>query len=194
MRENVELAFHRATALPDAADVCPAWASWYDDQRAELGRIAGADPYAMPERYRRIACAASALSPRVQWETVLAALPKLARGEKPVGFYARSLRLADRAMSGEALGSLFPEKTAPKTNAFAWNLAFHGTKPVVDVWSARAAGIDPERITLARYRACEEAYRRAADAVGLPADRLQALVWGALRSRAIPRPARLVAF
>ena len=119
---------------------------------------------------------ASVLSPGVAWGQVVMALPHYLAGSVVSGFYGRNLVKADTMLRGRFID---PE-AAPKTYAFAINLAGHYQLVTVDRWAARAAGVDPPN-TIKRYRAIAEAYTEAAELLHLPPAVLQARVWSYVR-------------
>lgn len=128
---------------------------WYDREAAilrALARAHGASPTA-------VIAAAAALSPRVRWERVVAVgVPALLRGGRPSGFITRSVAQATDALHRpDPLGAL----RGPKVSAFVRALLGRD-EPVVDVWSARIAGLDPDRLTPRRFREGQAAYREAA--------------------------------
>lgn len=64
----------------------------------------------------------------------------------------------------------------PKVRRFYLNITGDHSVVTVDVWAARAAGVDG-KLTGARYLAVERAYQNAARIVGMTPRDLQAAVW-----------------
>ena len=168
----------------DAADPADAAAglAWYERAEATMRDIAartGASRTAA-------AGVTAALSPRTPWarnlsiaEETLAA----ARDGRPapsVGTRAnvrKAWAIANGADPDAVLGG-------PKVTAFYANLTGDPDRVTVDVWAARAAGADPDRLTDKRRRELRDAYRIAAEARGISPRALQAAVWVAVRGAA----------
>jgi hypothetical protein len=156
-------------------------APWYAQEGERLRAIARA--HGLPER--RVIDAAAVLSPAMRWEDLMARLPAFCAA-RSAGLpcprfpgYGRNVRRAWDILGGVGAPS------GPKVSRFARNLAGDETPVTVDRWAARAAGL-PESGGRAWYRELEEAYRAAAETVGLPPSRFQAVVWLAVRDRVIP--------
>jgi hypothetical protein len=141
----------RFVALWRAADraVRTAGVQWYRNARRicrDLARRHGVSE----------SCAAgvvAALSPRLGWTyNVLAADLVLARAERVPGVFKASLVKARRILAG---GRPLQVLSGPKVRAFYRALKGDESAAVVDVWTARAAGLSPEHLKSARrQRAC----------------------------------------
>lgn len=157
-----------AWARARAAGYGPGWydrmaAHILDTAREQLG-WPWDSPHVLLDR-QRVTAAASALSPRVQWERVIpSGLVPLLRGERPTGFPGRSIDRARAALTSDAPLEV---NRGPKTRAFTLALLGHN-EPVIDVWSARVAGFDPQRLTPKRYAAARAAYVEASRILQLP--------------------------
>jgi hypothetical protein len=158
---------------------------WYVEMRVAIGAIASAAGFTFP--YLSAVTVASALSPGVQWETVLEYLPNALRafGEFsvfPGPFYSRSIERARRAYE-EGPDSL---QSGPKTHRFALNLLGHAEYATVDRWAARVAAL---RIgTPAQYAIAEASYQEAARILGVSTAEVQADTWVAVRSGQVALP------
>lgn len=146
-------------------------------QRAALGNI-----------YRENAAALLALlSPRCSWRTnvrrAIAVADRYGRGEADPaavpGIFARvkpKVRAACDAFA--ARDALFDPLTAPKTSAFFRNLCGDLSAVTVDVWAARAVGIDPDDLSDPEtYNRAARLYVDAAREVGDDPASVQAVVW-----------------
>lgn len=182
---NVDVYTGRILAAYDAADPADraAGLAWYtraEETMADLARQTGASR-------RQAAGVTAALSPRTPWnrnldiaEQVLSAAADGASKAPSVGTKAnvrKAWAIANGADPDAVLGG-------PKVTAFYANLSGDPTRPTVDVWAARAAGADPERLTDKRRRELRAAYIAAAAARGVAVRDLQAAVWVAVRGSA----------
>lgn len=123
-------------------------------------------------------CAFAHLSPRITYRQNLLLLDALLSGQhKPNGCLTRSWLAASRALgSPDPLGTFSTE--ALKTGSFARAILGDRNAVVVDVWSARAAGVGESMVRSTRgYHAVAEAYRRGAKRVSISARDLQAVTW-----------------
>jgi hypothetical protein len=159
--------------------------SWYANARKECGRLAvayGVSP-------RAAAGVVAALSPRMRWSVNLRQASRVlaahASGEVApphVGiraFVAKAWRIAKGERPLDVL-------SGPKVRAFYRNLCGDLSHVTVDVWAARALGWNGDKgMTDAQYARASEAYRRAAASVGVPPAVFQAVVWAAIRGRAV---------
>lgn len=151
-------------------------ADWYARERHSLtraARAAGRDP-------RRVLVAAAILSPRKRWEEVA----DMATGVRPLRHFRRTVAAAERALKGP--GDPLDHATGPKVQAFARALLGDEGEPVIDVWSARVAGYDPERLTPKRYQAARAAYVEAAGILRDAPARVQARTWTWAREGGLP--------
>lgn len=159
-------------------------AEWYGRGRAHVRRLAR--DYGVTES--TAAGVIAALSPRIQWAVNLRAAESVLehaaigiRITMPVvgGFGANRdkawrIALGERPLS--VLGGL-------KVRAFYRNLMGQLDHVTVDVWAARAAGIEHVSITAAEYMMVAEAYTVAAQRRNVRPAEMQAVVWVAIRGR-----------
>lgn len=120
----------------------------------------------------------SALSPRLQWLVNTRAAHKLLDGQDVPGVFMQNLVKAQRILAGERPLSVL---SGPKTRAFYRAIMGHDDA-VVDVWVARAAGVQ-DAPTEREYEAVSKALRMAAATVRVPTPTFQATVWVAVRGR-----------
>ena len=124
----------------------------------------------------------AALSPRLGWTyNVLAADLVLGQAEHVPGVFRASLAKARRIAEGARPTAVL---SGPKVRAFYRALMGDESAAVVDVWTARAAGLDGSQLTPKQYDAVARALRMGADEVGTTTSRLQAVAWVAVRGRA----------
>lgn len=169
----------------DAADpsAMAAGLDWYT--RAESTMAAMAERTGTDRR--TAAGVTAALSPRTPWarnlsiaEDVIRAARSGAESAPSVGTRAnvdKAWRIANGADPDSVLGG-------PKVTAFYANLTGDPDRPTVDVWAARAAGANPDRLTDKRRRELRAAYTMAAGMRGVAVRDLQAAVWVAVRGSA----------
>jgi hypothetical protein len=128
------------------------------------------------------------LSPQVTWaENLQLARDAFAakRNRRPLaGTFGRNLAKAAAIIDGEPIADNLGAR-APKVRAFFANICGRRDAVTVDRWAARAAD---GRETFAElrgrnYDAYADAYRRAAELVGVPPRTLQATVWVAVRGK-----------
>lgn len=163
--------FDRATA----ADL-ESGARWYDEAgslAASLAPLAGSRAHA--------AVVVSHLSPRTTWaRNVASAVALLESGEDAARNLGAIGANVDRAVASLAYEDPFESfgPTAPKTLAFAANIAGDREAVTVDVWAARVAGIDETLLSrVGVYDAVAHAYRLAARRVGVDPATMQATCW-----------------
>lgn len=157
---------HYDRATPATRD---AGRGWYDSARDSAQRFAA--EYSVS--YRIAAGIIAALSPRSQWAHNLANAERCLRGER-IRAMRHPASCAQRILEGEP-----PELVlrGPKVRAF-WRAICGDTASVtVDMWAAKAAGVDPEGLTPSRIRAIQRAYELAAASRGETPRDLQAIVW-----------------
>jgi hypothetical protein len=159
-------------------------AAWYNRGRGHAKRMAREHGCSV----RTAAGVIAALSPRVRWEKNLeyanAVLAHAASGVRitpaRVPVFAGSSIKAWRISLGErpldVLGGL-------KTRAFYRNLTGDLEPVTVDVWAARAVGVEGS-LTPATYHRIAAAYTAAARLRGIPPAVMQAIVWVAIRDAA----------
>lgn len=128
-----------------------------------------------------VAQALAILSPQVDWETNKRNLVLLATTQDP-----EITIFASRGQKVKALAALFGEYQIPETSRKIWSFADNignpeSTRVTVDRHAVKAAlndrSADPIRITTARYKQIEEAYRQVARKHHLLPYQLQAIVW-----------------
>lgn len=124
----------------------------------------------------------AALSPRLGWTyNVLAADLVLSGASKVPGVFKASLAKA-RAIAAGARPLLVLK--GPKVRAFYRALCGDEDATVVDVWTARAAGLSGDALSAREYHEVSRALTMAAVEAGVPAARLQAVAWVQVRGRA----------
>lgn len=131
------------------------------------------------------ACALAKLSPRITWRQNLAFLEALlAGGEKPASCLTRSWTTAAHTLAAADPLATF-SREALKTGNFARAILGDRNAVVVDVWSARVAGVGESMIrSTAGYHAVAEAYRRGGRRVGIAPRDIQAVTWCQVRGAA----------
>ncbi len=122
----------------------------------------------------------AALSPRLQWVTNVKAARAMLAGKDPRGVFRASKAKARRIIAGESPESVL---RSPKVMAFFDALTGNDDAAVVDVWTARAAGLDGP-VTDAQYREVALALRAASIETGERVAQLQAIAWVQVRGRA----------
>lgn len=122
----------------------------------------------------------AALSPRLQWVANVRAAGKLCAGVIPSGVFRANLTKAKLILSGVRPLSVL---RGPKVRAFYRAIMGDESAAVVDVWTARAAGLT--RIPTDRdYRDVSAALAHVAAFEGITVARVQATAWVAVRGRA----------
>ena len=157
------------------------WYRWEAD--AIIGTYDATGPHPFP------ACsavlAAAAVSPRIRWDQVKGALPGLLTGKDGGPWIgrngAKARDILDRGLVDPR--EVFPFATSPKLHHFARALCGDRSAVTVDVWSARAVGLDPERLTPRRVRDAVAAHRCLARTVGVDPREVQSRIWSFVRSR-----------
>ena len=175
MVRSIRTAWDGATAADLASGL-----DWYNVAHATAeGLAAGTDGRVTVDQ---AAAVIAALSPRQHWARNVAAAAAVIDGDTPSGVFGRQLATARAILAGRQAGP-----TGPKVSAFHRAIMGDGSAVVVDVWAARAAGVDmPEGRTLspAQFRRIAAAYTEAASGLGVAPRDLQAAVWVATRGRA----------
>lgn len=187
--ERIELVYWRAEAR---VQDLPNGGFWYDDQRARLTTMARI--HALPSAAAILS--AVALAPRIRWEDVLDGVRDLLAGRPVKRFLKSRVAVAERALAEVredrwGVGRLFPERTAPKSHAFAHNLLGSARHVTVDVWATRVADLPPPS-TARKYRMAVEAYVRAAERCRSDPRRVQEVTWQVVRNGWVELP-RVVA-
>jgi hypothetical protein len=122
------------------------------------------------------------LSPRVHWARNLVAAFNMLQGLPVTGVMSRSVNGAQSALDAYHNGQdpMWTLK-GPKTKNFALNLAGDTEAVTVDVWAFRVAfngQLEDKVLTRAGvYQAVAQAYRTAAQRVGVTPSTMQATTW-----------------
>jgi hypothetical protein len=117
----------------------------------------------------------SAFSVRTSWQDNVRDAWTYACGGTPPGLRHRIV-MADAVLT-HGIDAL----RGPKTHAFARAIAGDRSAVVVDVWIARAAGLDPNRLTPKQYAAVAADVEHLAPIYGEHPRTLQALIWARVR-------------
>lgn len=150
---------------------------WYRDARdtaRAMARAAGVT-------HATAAGVIAAISPRLHWRHNVNAARTLLLGGEPTGVFRASLAKARRIMAGERPLTVLSGR---KVRAFYRALMGDESAAVVDVWTARAAGLDPKDLTPRQYDLVAAALTMAARDLGTTTARLQAVAWVHVRGRA----------
>lgn len=152
---------------------------WYDDARATAEYLERA--YALSPGAG--AGIIAALSPRIHWNRNITLAKLLCTGME-VKALGRSLRHARAIAQGARTGTVL---NGPKTRAFAACIS-RPSNPwavCIDVWAARAAGVDPNKLKSKKlYNQTADAYRAAAKMRDLNPAAFQAVIWIVTREAA----------
>lgn len=152
-------------------------AAWYADASRvarKLARLYGVS-------HATAAGVIAAISPRLTWKyNVRAAEMVLAWADKVPGVFKASLAKAWRIRRGERPLKVL---SGPKVRAFYRALMGDESAAVVDVWTARAAGVSPEHASR-HYDTVAQALTLAANQARTSVARLQATAWVQVRGRA----------
>lgn len=131
-----------------------------------------------------VAAIVAVLSPRLPWEKNMEAAVDVIEGRQPSCLRTN----ADKARI--ILANREPRVSGPKVSSFFANIMGDSQAVTVDTWAARVAlgdwtwkGSVGEKL----YREIADAYRAAADKVGLPPSQVQAVTWVSIRRRATGR-------
>jgi hypothetical protein len=173
------------------AETLSAGRDWYPHARRVAADIAAEAPRGVG--VATMARVIAALSPQMRWAANVHEARNMARaaarmdGDPIFGelgaygaAYAAGLNsfpaardLAARILAGERRAKV----TGPKRGAF-WRAILGDREAItVDIWAARAAGYDPDRLTPRRLRIIQRAYRLTAAWSGEAPRDLQAIVW-----------------
>jgi hypothetical protein len=120
----------------------------------------------------------AAFSVRTSWKQNVEHAHAYARGETPPGLRHRIV-MADAVLT-HGIDAL----RGAKTNAFARSIAGDQSAVTVDVWIARAAGINPDRLTPRLYATVVADVTALAPIYGETPRDLQALIWMRARGSA----------
>jgi hypothetical protein len=157
-------------------------ALWYPEARSTVDSF-------WPDHVDRARGITAALTPRAYWATTLVWSRILidawrSGADIPRVSTTRNRELAWRIASGERPLDVLGGQ---KVRSFYRNLSGNTRTVTVDVWAARAAGLDmPDGKSLTRrqYAEISMAYRRAARLTGTEPAELQAAVWIQVRGKA----------
>jgi hypothetical protein len=149
-------------------------AQWYEDAMVVAMDVAGR--LGVPLEHG--AAIVSAFSPRVHWSRNVTLAIDYASGRE-VGCLGSSILAANRA---QAYG--IDALNGEKTNQFARAIAGDEGAVVVDVWIARAAGLDRDAPTTVQYREISSAIRSLARKHNITPRTMQALIWIMVRGSA----------
>ncbi len=122
----------------------------------------------------------AALSPRVQWVYNVKAARLLLSGVTPACF-RQSLAKANRIAAGERPLKVL---SGPKVRAFYRALMGDQSAAVVDVWTARAAGLSGDFLSAREYSDVAAALQIGATECNTTVSTLQAVAWVQVRGRA----------
>lgn len=151
----------------------PTWAAgaeWYPREASWIA--AQAERHATDTR--RALYAYACLSPRLQVGRNRQATVAVLKGQRPRGVIGRQVAAARQALKGN-FGTHIAG-VGLKVESFARNLDGCPDSVTVDIWAARAAGLDG-RMTDRLYLTSAHAYRLAAGRLNVPARTLQAAAW-----------------
>lgn len=149
---------------------------WYANARQAARGIARSSGHTLATTCGVIA----ALSPRLGWTHNVNAARAMCEGRATTGIFKASRAKAEAILRGERPLRVL---RGPKVRAFYRALMGDETAAVIDVWTARVAGVRPDHVTR-RYDEIAAALARGAAMVGTTTARLQATAWVAERGRA----------
>ena len=170
----------RLVALWHAADhaVRTAGVLWYRTARATVRRLARQNGTTQATAAGVVA----ALSPRLSWTyNVRAAEALLGSADHIPGVFRANLAKAQSIADGARPLTVL---SGPKVRAFYRALMGDTSAAVVDVWTARAAGVNPAGLSPKLYDQVARALKLGADEVGTTTSSLQAVAWVSVRGRA----------
>ena len=169
----IESALRRRVENAKLSDVMQANV-WYDAANCVAQRMAILNPSLTVEAAATII---AAFSPRIKWSGNVRKALAFACGDDVRGLKAHK-RTAERAsrLGMMAFAAINP-RTAPKTFAFAHNIAGYHDAVTVDIWMCRAAEIGRDAPTIVQYRTIAECVRRIAAEYNMTPATMQALIW-----------------
>ena len=177
------LAVYRS-ANPDHITEGIRWYPFATSTLAELRLTSG-----VPITAEAVAAICAVLSPRITWQSNIEGVRRILRakrqGTRVPPVVAGLMRNADKAWDIANGGSL-DQVTGPKVSAFYANLTGNLQRVTIDVWAARAAGVDDSAMThLDRYRYVylERAYQAVVAEIGFQCVEVQALCWIVVRGQ-----------
>lgn len=178
---------HLIPSLCDMARRGRGFRNWYRDATKAIETVCARYGYDI----ERFTCALSALSPRVAVRRNVALLEMMTRHDisgpcpavvglsdtwrKAWGFLSGAEDTSDFITIGQGL----TQSTSMKTGSFAANLLGDEYAVTIDVWMARAFGVDPEKLFGSRplYWACKDIITEVAGIVGMTPAQAQAAIW-----------------
>lgn len=149
-------------------------ATWYQEAR-DLAHVMVGEYCKTVEH---AAWVIAAMSPRMFWsQNVKAALHFAKTGERLDGLMTRSYETAKRQIDMDTVDFDTLAKSG-KTPAFAKNIAGDDMAVAVDVWAARAAGINEKALNrVGVYNAVADCYAEVAIQYGIAPSQCQAIAW-----------------
>ena len=149
--------------------------TWYDEANAYAEQLAATYRVSL-----EVACAViSAFSPRTPWKRNKKLAALFLEGNPTPGLQR------NREAAEKATVMAFDALTGQKTNAFARNIYGDDSVVTLDVWMARAAGLDPDKkITPKKYRELSRAVINLARRHKVSPPAMQAIIWIVVRGSA----------
>jgi hypothetical protein len=180
MRENILAVYRTASAEQIAQGM-----EWYSVANATANAFAQQSGYSLEQ------CAAviAATSPNNGWGANKRLAGKVidAKGQKRDGYFKANLDKANRVLNGEPIEEVL---TSQKVGAFYAGIATNGLTDVVCVdRHAYCIAVDDRSqtnnvsLTPKRYNLVADAYREAAELIGITAAQVQAITWVVWRNR-----------
>jgi hypothetical protein len=177
---NILATFRAATA-----DQVVEGKRWYPQASSTLASLAQGVPLDSP-----VAAICAVLSPRITWQSNLEGVRRILQaircGSSVCPTVAGVRVNVDRAWKIATGEGSSADVSGPKVSAFYANLCGDYQRVTIDVWAARAAGIDEAHHThLDRYRYVylERAYQVVAAELGFAPAELQAICWIVVRGK-----------
>ena len=160
-----------------------AFRNWYRDAFEAINKVSRA----IDLDRTRFACALSALSPRVAVRRNVSLLQQLIDEPNTVVGLESTFSKAHKCLFGDEstyremldIGATLGKPSGMKTGSFARNLLGDEYAVTLDVWMARALGVDPERLFGSRplYFAGSVLVRQASIVTGMTPAQCQAAIW-----------------
>lgn len=178
---------HLIPELCDMARRGDGFKNWYREATVAIERVCNHYGYDV----ERFTAALSALSPRVAVRRNVSLLEHMTRSLgssncPPVVGLSDTWRKAWGFLVGAesvsefvAIGQNLTQSTSMKTGSFAANLLGDEYAVTIDVWMARAFGLDAEKLFSSRptYWACKDIVTEVAGIVGMTPAQCQAAIW-----------------
>ena len=160
-----------------------AFRNWYRDAFDAIDRVSKS----IGHDRTRFACALSALSPRVAVRRNVSLLQQLIDNPSQVVGLESTFTKAHDCLFGDGstcremlnIGATLGKSSGMKTGSFARNLLGDEYAVTLDVWMARALGVDAEKLFGSRplYFAGSVLVRQAAIVTGMTPAQCQAAIW-----------------